>query len=99
MKKNKVTPEFRANWIKVHSSNLSAIKYDSKNQVLYVKFVEGHIYRYEGVEEELYKDILEPGVSVGKLFATTIRNKGYKATQLTETRDITVFTITEEEIT
>lgn len=56
----------------VTSSNIRAVKHEDGD--LYIKFVSGHIYRYEGVSEELYGELLS-SASIGKFFHSHIKNQ------------------------
>ncbi len=42
--------------IRVNSSNIAAIGYDSASQEVYVRFLDGSLYVYRGVPEFLYEE-------------------------------------------
>ena len=58
-------------FIEVESSNIGAVKYEGNT--LYVRFKTGAVYSYDGVSEELYKQLLN-APSIGKFFAANIKN-------------------------
>lgn len=60
------------NWIKVISSNLNKVAYDSNNSVLYVWFKSGWIYMYRGVSLKIYNDLLN-APSKGKFLDSYIK--------------------------
>ena len=64
----------------VDSSNLHEVEYDDETEVLVVTFKGGARYAYEGVKKYAY-DALVEAESVGKHFATYIRND-YVGTRL-----------------
>ena len=43
----------------VDSSNVEAVGYDAEQYALYVQFLSGATYVYEGVEEEVFEELLE----------------------------------------
>jgi hypothetical protein len=45
--------------IPVSSSNLDSIGYDSENEIVYVRFLDGALYVYKGVPEHEYQNLLE----------------------------------------
>lgn len=64
--------------VPVKSSNLAAVGYDAKRQVLRVQFVNGSTYDYHGVEPELHEDLLA-APSIGGFFHREIRSKAAKS--------------------
>lgn len=64
----------------VVSSNLSAVGYKRETQTLYVEFNSGGLYRYDGVPELVYVQLMNAG-SHGSFFAHNIKNK-YPPTKL-----------------
>lgn len=56
----------------VQSSNISEVGWES--DVLEVAFKTGSVYRYTGVPERIYRDLMQ-SASVGKFFAAEIRGK------------------------
>lgn len=59
--------------VPVISSNLMAIGWDSSTNELQVQFMNGRIYSYQTVPEELYMGLAN-APSKGTFFAVTIRN-------------------------
>lgn len=59
--------------VPVQSSNLLAIGWDSNTSELQVQFVNGRIYSYQTVPEELYMGLVN-APSKGSFFAQTIRS-------------------------
>ena len=59
---------------KVESSNLDAIGYDRDLKRLIVTFKNGRTYRYQDVEESVFKDMLEAD-SKGKFFSMNIKGQ------------------------
>jgi len=58
-------------FVEVESSNIGAVKYE--DSTLYIRFKTGAVYSYDGVSEELYKQLLN-APSIGKFFAANIKN-------------------------
>lgn len=56
----------------VSSSNISAVGYDTENQMVYVQFLNGSVYTYKGVQEQEYEN-LRTAASVGSYL-----NRNYK---------------------
>ncbi len=61
-------------WIRVDSSNLRAIRYDEKEEVLEVAFVKSGTYRYLGVPKVVYEG-LRRAKSKGKYLAAHVKNR------------------------
>lgn len=57
----------------VASSNIASIGYDESSQTLEVEFINGSIYQYYGVPQNMYDRLMEAG-SKGKFLNTYIRN-------------------------
>lgn len=66
----------------VQSSNIKGVGYDPDAQELVVEFNKGGRYKYKGVPPHVYAQLLEAD-SVGRYFATEIRNK-YETEKLQE---------------
>jgi hypothetical protein len=64
------------NMTPVVSSNIETIGYDDKAEQLYVHFYSGKTYRYDGVPEGVYTDLMG-SASKGRAFETLIRRAGY----------------------
>lgn len=58
----------------VESSNIESIGYDSQNQTLEIEFLNGSIYQYFDVPEQIYEGIMQAD-SHGKYLAANV--KGY----------------------
>lgn len=61
----------------VHSSNIRAIGYDEKEEVLEIEFNKGGVYQYENFPKEIFEMFLNAG-SKGKFFHKFIRSKNFK---------------------
>lgn len=61
------------NHVEVKSSNIKSIGYDSKTQIMEVRFLSGALYRFEKVPALLHKELMEAR-SKGQYFARNIRN-------------------------
>ena len=61
----------------VSSSNIDSIGYDSANQILEVKFLNGSIYQYYDVPEYLYTGLISAD-SHGKYLNEYIKKGGYR---------------------
>ena len=61
-------------WIRVKSSNLRAIRYDAKEEVLEVAFVKSGTYRFLSVPKAVY-DGLRRAKSKGKYLAAHVKNR------------------------
>ncbi len=57
----------------VASSNIVSIGYDGSSQILEVEFLNGSIYQYYGVSENMYKQLMQAG-SKGRFLNTYIKN-------------------------
>ncbi len=57
----------------VSSSNIAAVGYDEDTKMLTVQFNNGRTYRYAGVPNGEYQNLLN-ATSVGNYFATNIKN-------------------------
>jgi hypothetical protein len=58
----------------VESEAVSSIGYDGQHQTLEVEFKEGRVYRYLGVPERTYRELMRAG-SIGRFVATKIKPK------------------------
>jgi hypothetical protein len=56
----------------VKSTNVEAVGYDLETKTLQVEFKSGGIYRYAGVQPEMYADLME-AESVGRFVSQVIR--------------------------
>ena len=56
----------------VQSTSLASVGYDSAGKILEVEFLTGAVYRYMGVPEKVYRDLLAAD-SKGKYFSKNIR--------------------------
>jgi len=57
----------------VASSNIASIGYDGPSQILEVEFLNGSIYQYYGVPENMYDQLMQAG-SKGVFLNTYIKN-------------------------
>lgn len=57
---------------KVESSNLDWVAYDAENEYLYVGFLNGGVYAYEKVPQDIFDGLLNAG-SHGRYFWVKIR--------------------------
>lgn len=57
----------------VASSNIVSIGYDAPSQTLEVEFLNGTIYQYYGVPENVYEQLMQAG-SKGRFLHTYIKN-------------------------
>lgn len=62
-------------WHAVTSSNIAALAHNPEG--LYVRFANGSIYFYEGVEEPIFAEILA-APSVGQSFAALIKKQPHR---------------------
>ena len=60
-------------WQSTSSSNIDAINYKPKKEIMIVRFNSGDEYEYENVPEVLYLEILNAS-SVGSKFYWTVRD-------------------------
>ena len=58
------------------SSNIESINYNESEQLLFVEFHSGGVYKYSGVPREVF-DAMSNAESVGKAFHNIIRKGGY----------------------
>ncbi|MFJ5446993.1 KTSC domain-containing protein [Methylobacillus methanolivorans] len=56
----------------VASSNIGSIGYDPESSTLEIEFLNGSIYQYFDVNENVYTDLISAG-SVGQYFSANIR--------------------------
>lgn len=57
----------------VASSNIASVGYDEPSQTLEVEFLNGTIYQYYGVPQNVYDQLMQAG-SKGRFLNTYIRN-------------------------
>lgn len=57
----------------VASTNLMSVGYDERTQTLEVEFLNGRVYQYYGVPENMHTQLMQAG-SKGQFFNTYIRN-------------------------
>jgi hypothetical protein len=57
----------------VSSSSLASIGYDGDSLTLEVEFINGSVYQYYDVPEEIFDDLLNAG-SIGSYFHHNVRN-------------------------
>jgi KTSC domain len=67
-------------WVEVDASNLAAVRYDFASGDLDIEFHSGETYRYFGVPEDLYEQLLDPpggshGNTSGRTFAMSLRTR------------------------
>lgn len=58
--------------VKVKSSQIQDVGYDSDNATLYIKFIRGNWYSYDNVPGEIYEGLIK-APSVGKYFHKNIK--------------------------
>jgi hypothetical protein len=58
----------------VDSSAIASVGYDPAREVLELEFRSGNVYRYFGVPEEIYEDLLQ-APSMGRYFGSFIRGQ------------------------
>jgi hypothetical protein len=61
------------NHIRVVSSNIHSIAYDSESNILEISFLNGGLYSYSSVPEDIFKSLMSAS-SHGSYFASHIRN-------------------------
>ena len=59
--------------IKVNSTNLSAVGYDSETNLLTIEFNDGGLYEYYNVPQNIYNELMS-APSKGKFFHRFIRD-------------------------
>jgi|WetSurMetagenome_2_1015567.scaffolds.fasta_scaffold577308_1 hypothetical protein len=59
--------------IHVSSSNIDSVGYDLQNHDVYVKFLNGSVYKYIGVEQHEYESLLH-AASVGSYLNRYFKN-------------------------
>jgi len=64
--------EFIMKMIPVDSSNVAAVGYDVDSETLQVEFINGSIYQYFGVREDVFNG-LRDAASVGRYLSTVIK--------------------------
>lgn len=65
----------------VSSSNIASIGYDETIAVLEIGFLNGRVYQYSGVPEEIYQGLMSAG-SHGVYFNQVIKKGGYPFTEV-----------------
>ena len=63
-------------WVRVNSSNIQKVKYDSGTSTLSIGFNSGYVYEYQDVPKGVYDSLLKSS-SKGKFFHQHI-NKSYE---------------------
>ena len=63
--------------INVQSSNLEAVGYDDKHNILVVEFKHGGTYQYISVDKSIYENLLLAD-SKGKFFDQYVKKAGYQ---------------------
>jgi hypothetical protein len=58
--------------VRLGSSMMASVGYDSVTRVLEIEFAAGAVYRYFGVPPDVYRDLLD-APSQGRLFHSRIR--------------------------
>ena len=58
----------------VDSENLSSLGYDTASQVLEIEFRNGHVYRYDGVPQDVVDELLQ-APSKGQYFNSRIKGR------------------------
>ena len=56
----------------VKSSNVKAVGYDAEEKTLQVEFKSGGVYRYAGVQPEMYADLMK-AESIGRFVSQVVR--------------------------
>lgn len=57
----------------VSSSNIESVGYDEENQIMYVRFLNGTLYTYNGVPKQEYEGLLN-APSVGSYLHRNFKN-------------------------
>lgn len=60
--------------VNVRSSNLSSVGYDDVSAILRIEFVNGRVYDYKNVPEEIHLGLMQ-AASKGKFFSSKIRDR------------------------
>lgn len=66
---------------RVASSNLASVGYDALSRTLEVEFINGSVYRYSGVPENVYRGLMS-APSHGSYFETFVKKAGYSSTRV-----------------
>lgn len=69
---------------RVNSSNISYMGYDARRHILYVKFKNRAIYRYDSVGIQKWRE-LQVVISKGSALHWKIKTKGYTYSRTTDT--------------
>ncbi len=69
------------NRVAVSSSNLASIGYDAESKTLEIKFLNGTIYQYFGVPDNIYLGLMS-APSHGQYHAAYMKKGGYKYFQI-----------------
>lgn len=59
--------------VSVSSSNIASVGHDSASQTLEIEFLNGSIYEYYDVPEDVYQELISAS-SVGGYFAQRVKN-------------------------
>ncbi len=65
----------------VSSSNLASVGYDLDSATLEVAFLNGRVYQYQGVPEEIHLGLMSAG-SKGSYFNEYVKRAGYPYIQV-----------------
>ena len=60
----------------VSSSNLKAVGYDAALQILEIEFLDGSVYQYKGVPQDLYNGLMN-AASHGSFLDAHIKKAGF----------------------
>jgi len=61
-------------WTKLDSSNVSDATYNPDRKIMALRFHNGGLYTYEGVDEDVYTDLVH-AESVGRFLAQQIKGR------------------------
>lgn len=59
--------------VRVSSSNIERVGYDSTKEILVVQFKNGSYYQYEGMDEKMYDNMMR-SASIGRYFHSYVKN-------------------------
>ena len=65
-------------WNDTKSSMMKRFRYDPEKKELEIEFPDGRFYSYEGINQDVIDELLDPKQSSGKTFHTKIRGKEKK---------------------
>jgi len=65
-------------WVSVDLTRAEAVSYDASERVIYVRFHNGTVYQYENCDSDVWEELIDPDISVGRFISDELDRHPYR---------------------